>query len=132
MLLANTEVAKFIYSKKLPCVNRIHEYPEQSKLENLRDFLKIMGYELDISEDKLKSSLNEISKIIKGKPEENMISTLITRTQKKAVYSTKNAGHFGLNFEYYCHFTSPIRRFADYLVHLILTEALGNNGYPIK
>ena len=90
------------------------------------------GYNIDISdENKIKSVLNKLLLDINGTPEENIISSLIIRTQSKAIYGIENCGHFGLGFEDYCHFTSPIRRMADVIVHRQLTTAVGNGGYPI-
>ena len=131
MLLANREVAKFIKSKNLPCVNRIHETPDLDKIEKIKDFVYRMGYEF-IVDDNLKSNLNKLIKDVKDTPEENIVTTLITRAQKKAIYSTKNISHYGLGFKDYSHFTSPIRRYSDVLTHRLLSLALGNDGYPIK
>lgn len=132
MLLANKEVAKFIKSKSLPCVNRVHESPDLEKIEQIKNFVFRIGYEFDVDGDNLKSSLNQLIKDVKDTPEENIVTTLITRAQKKAIYSTKNIPHYGLGFKDYSHFTSPIRRFSDILTHRLLSLALGNDGYPIK
>ena len=133
MLLANKEVAIFIKSKGYPCVNRAHKKPDTDKLETLKHFVKQFGYELDLSDsEKIKQSLNKLLIDSKDSVESNMISTLITRTQQKAFYTTKNLGHYGLGFKDYSHFTSPIRRYSDIMTHRLLGQALGNNGYPIK
>ena len=133
MLLANKEVAKFIKSKGYPCINRVHEYPDETKLSLLKDFVIQFGYNLNINNtEDIKGSLNKLLNDCKGKPEENVISNLVTRTQQKAFYSTKNIGHYGLGFKDYSHFTSPIRRYSDIMTHRLLGQALGNNGYPIK
>lgn len=133
MLLANKYVAKFLKSKNIPSINRIHEKPSQEKLETLKSFVLTLGYNIDVSdENKIKSVLNKLLLDIKGTLEENIISSLVIRTQSKAIYSAENLSHFGLGFEDYCHFTSPIRRMADILSHRQLASALGNNGYIIK
>ena len=133
MLLANKEVAKVIKSKGYPCINRVHESPDETKLNSLKDFVIQFGYSLNINNSKeIKKSLNKLLNDSKGKPEENVISNLVTRTQQKAFYSTKNIGHYGLGFKDYSHFTSPIRRYSDIMTHRLLGQALGNNGYPIK
>ena len=91
------------------------------------------GYELEISDpDTTKVELNKLLKDIKDTPEENIISTFVMRSQKKAYYSTEEIGHYGLSFDDYSHFTSPIRRYSDILTHRLLTMALGNDGYPTK
>ena len=134
MLLANMEVAKFIKSKNLPCVNRIHESPDIIKIQQVKDFVSKMGYELDVREENIKESLNKLVREVKGTNEENIVNALITRSQKKALYSTRDIGHFGLGFKngHYCHYTSCIRRYSDVLIHRILSLALGNDGYPKK
>ena len=131
MLLANKEVSMFIKSKNLPCVNRVHETPDPDKIEQIRNYVSKIGYEFGTDDD-IKGNLNRLIKEVKDTPEENIITTLITRAQKKAIYSTKNLGHYGLGFKDYSHFTSPIRRFSDILTHRLLSLALGNEGYPIK
>ena len=133
MLLANKEVAKFIKSKELPCVNRVHPSPDDEKLLNLKKVAFNFGHELEISDpETTKDELNKLVKKIKDKPEENILSTLVIRSMKKAYYSTEEIGHYGLDFEDYTHFTSPIRRYSDNLTHRLLTLALGNDGYPRK
>ncbi len=128
MLLANKEVAKFIKSKGLPCVNRVHESPDPDKIEQIKNFVSKIGYDFVI-DDNIKENLNKLIREVKDTPEENIITTLITRAQKKAIYSTKNIPHYGLGFKDYSHFTSPIRRYSDILTHRLLSLALGNDGY---
>ena len=134
MLLSNRRVAKYIYDydKKHNggVVNglmyRVHDVPDKDKIEDLRVFLKALGYNLIISKDGSISSqhINELLDAVKNKPEESMVSTATIRTMSKALYSTANSGHFGLAFEYYTHFTSPIRRYPDLVVHRILETFL--------
>lgn len=131
MLLANKEVAKFVKSKELPCVNRVHPTPDDEKLIILKKVAMNFGHELEISDpETTKDEINKLIKKIKDTPEENILSTLVIRSQKKAYYSTEEIGHYGLSFEDYSHFTSPIRRYSDVLTHRLLTLALGNDGYP--
>ena len=133
MLLANKEVAKFIKSKELPCVNRVHPTPDDEKLLNLKKVAMNFGHELEISDpETTKDELNKLIKKIKDTPEESLLSTLVIRSMKKAYYSTEEIGHYGLDFEDYTHFTSPIRRYSDNLTMRLLTIALGNDGYPKK
>ena len=131
MLLANREVSAFITKKhpKLNCIYRIHDSPDTEKIKDLKSIIKKNGYDIDISSDKkLRSSLNTLLENIKGKPEQNMIDLLAIRCMSKAQYSTENIGHYGLAFEYYSHFTSPIRRYADLIIHRLLFKGLTKNN----
>lgn len=133
MLLANKETSKFIKSKGLPCINRAHEKPNEDKLESLKEFVKQFGYEIKTSNpEEIKSSINKMMEDSKNTSEANIISNLVTRTQQKAYYTTRNVSHYGLDFQDYSHFTSPIRRYSDVLIHRILAIAIGNDGYNIK
>jgi len=128
MLLANREVAKFIKSKNLPCVNRIHEEPLVDKLEQIKNFVSTMGYNFEIGNtpDKTKLAINKLMTDVKGTNEENIVTSLIVRAQMKAKYSTENIGHYGLGFQDYSHFTSPIRRYSDLKIHRLLSIAIGD------
>lgn len=138
MLLANKEVAEFIFKaskskqeKRNPFIYRIHDVPDKEKISQLAIFLKALGYELEIKEKGLTAKdLQMLFKLIEGKSEESMIKTAAIRSMSKAIYSTKNIGHFGLAFEYYTHFTSPIRRYADLLVHRLLEKHLQDKSIP--
>jgi len=130
MLLANRKVAAFIGKKQAKekpktFVYRIHDMPSPEKLNTFIEFLGKLGYSLKInSQESLARSFNNLFKQIAGKGEENMIETIAIRTMAKAEYSTDNIGHYGLAFKYYTHFTSPIRRYPDLMVHRLLEHYL--------
>ena len=127
MLLANRKVAEFIGKKEKPksFVYRVHEKPADDKLESLNNFISRFGYKLKMNSQKaITDSINNLLEDIKGKKENNIISTLAIRAMSKAEYTVDNVGHYGLSFEYYTHFTSPIRRYPDVLVHRLLTSYL--------
>jgi len=122
MLLANKKVAGFINKKKpvKPFIYRVHDEPDNEKIKNLKEIVNTFGYKLNTTNKELSKSLNNLLNNIKGKPEQNMIETLTLRCMSKALYTTNNIGHYGLSFENYSHFTSPIRRYPDVLTHRLL------------
>jgi len=131
MLLANRHVAKFINDKKLPMVNRAHDKPDEDKLNSLKEFIKQFGYEIKTQDPvEITRTLNQLLEDVKGKPEENMINNLVVRTMQKADYRTQNIGHYGLGFKDYAHFTSPIRRYPDVMVHRLLARYLESKPEP--
>ena len=123
MLLANRKVSEFIgkQSPKKTFVYRVHDEPKQDKLEQLKTVVARFGYKLDFRDKtNIASSLNKLLKAVVGKKEQNLVDTLTIRTMSKAEYTTQNIGHYGLSFEYYSHFTSPIRRYPDVMAHRLL------------
>jgi ribonuclease R/exosome complex exonuclease DIS3/RRP44 len=121
MLLANRKVAEFIGKQKKTFIYRIHDEPNDDKLFGLQSLISRFGYKLDLRNKKdISKSLNQLMQDVNGKKEQNLIDTLAIRTMSKASYSTDNIGHYGLAFDYYSHFTSPIRRYPDVMVHRLL------------
>ncbi len=130
MLLANQSVATWVgkrSGKPVPFIYRVHDLPDKNKLNELADIARLLGYTLDVSTPrKTAKSLNRLLHQVKEKTEEYLLTTLAIRTMAKAVYSTNNIRHFGLGFSYYTHFTSPIRRYPDLMVHRILARMLAH------
>jgi ribonuclease R len=138
MLLANRTIAEYVSRIKInqepvPFPYRIHDTPDDEKLKPFVAFAKKFGYTFNMHDDAaVAKSFNELLKDVSGKPEQHVLEQLGIRTMAKAVYTSKNIGHYGLGFEHYCHFTSPIRRYPDVLVHRILQECLDKNLKPDK
>lgn len=130
MLLANRAVAEFVGKikvdkKPVPFPYRVHDTPDKEKLTPFIEFAKKYGHTFDLeSPQAIARSFNQMLADVKGKPEQHVLEQLGIRTMAKAVYTTDNIGHYGLGFENYCHFTSPIRRYPDVMVHRILQECL--------
>jgi ribonuclease R len=138
MLLANRYVAENISKIKLkekpvPFPYRIHDDPDEEKLLPFVAFAKKFGHKFDVSSpDAIASSFNQLLQDVHGKPEQHVLEQLGIRTMAKAKYTTENVGHYGLGFEHYCHFTSPIRRYPDIMAHRILQQILDNHIVPDK
>ena len=138
MLLANRTIAEYVSRIKInqepvPFPYRIHDTPSDEKLKPFAAFSKKFGYTFDIHDDAaVAKSFNNLLKDVSGKPEQHVLEQLGIRTMAKAIYTSKNVGHYGLGFEHYCHFTSPIRRYPDVMVHRILQECLDKNLKPDK
>jgi ribonuclease R len=130
MLMANRTVAGHLIERNFPFLHRIHEPPDEDKLRDLVDFTLGFGcYSLvkrKITSKHLQDLLNEV----KDRPEERLISTVVLRSMKQALYSEQNMGHFALAFKEYCHFTSPIRRYPDLVVHRMVRESLKHKSLP--
>ncbi len=124
MIAANEAVAEFMEGKKLPAIYRIHETPNPEKMADFKALSYHFGYKLPPIDKITPKKLAEIVKQAKGKPEERLINTVLLRSLKQAIYSTENLGHFGLASTCYTHFTSPIRRYPDLIVHRLLEKAL--------
>jgi ribonuclease R len=131
MLLANQKVSEHIYKlcrdkgRDAAFIYRIHDVPNPDKIEELSLFIHALGYEFETNHGQVHAKeINKLLKDIEGKPEENLIKTATIRSMAKAIYSTKNIGHFGLAFKYYTHFTSPIRRYPDLMAHRMLRRHL--------
>lgn len=138
MLLANRTVAENISKlkvngKPLPFPYRTHDDPDEEKLVPFAAFAKKFGHKFDTSSpEAIATSFNQLLKDVNGKPEQHVLEQLGIRTMAKAKYTTENVGHYGLGFEHYCHFTSPIRRYPDVQVHRILFDVLNSNIHPDK
>lgn len=138
MLLANRTVAEYVGNirykdKAVPFPYRVHDVPDEDKLKMFSVFAAHFGVKFDLSApENIAISFNKMLQTVQGKPEQHVLEQLGIRTMSKAVYTTENIGHYGLGFEHYCHFTSPIRRYPDVLVHRILQECLENDIHPVK
>jgi ribonuclease R len=138
MLLANRTVAENISKlkvnhKPLPFPYRTHDDPDEEKLVPFAAFAKKFGHKFDTSSpDAIAASFNQLLKDAHGRPEQHVLEQLGIRTMAKAKYTTENVGHYGLGFENYCHFTSPIRRYPDIMVHRILQDVINNEAKPDK
>lgn len=128
MLAANETIAEKFYWLKAPFIYRVHEEPDLEKVNELNKLLFNFGYKIHVKEGKIyPAEFSKILKEVEGKPEEKIVSNMILRTLKVAVYDSENKGHFGIASQYYCHFTSPIRRYPDLFIHRIISKYLKND-----
>lgn len=132
MLTANETVAEKFYWLDAPFIYRVHEVPDEEKIDELNKFLWNLGYKIKGNKDNIHpKAFAEVLEEVKGKPEERVVSNLVLRTLKVARYEAENKGHFGIASKYYCHFTSPIRRYPDLFIHRIISKYLEEN-YQLK
>lgn len=129
MLAANVAVAKYLASKEIPAMYRVHEPPDELKIGMLQNFITNFGSKAKFSGTKLQKQLTKALHEFQGKPQHDVIHILTLRSMSQAKYTIDNLGHFGLGFDYYTHFTSPIRRYPDLIVHRLLKNQLGVPGY---
>lgn len=128
MLIANETIAEHFFWLDVPFVYRVHEAPSVEKIEEFKRFIRSFGLMLKGNPEKIHpKALNEIIKKVEGNPEEHVVNTVMLRSMKKAFYDVECQGHFGLGVKYYCHFTSPIRRYPDLIIHRIIKECLKEN-----
>ncbi|MCM4172492.1 ribonuclease R [Arenibacter sp. TNZ] len=133
MLLANRKVARYIGTQKpvKTFVYRVHDEPNEDKLMALNGIISRFGHQLNFKDKKsISDSLNQLLEDVKGKKEQNLVDTLAIRSMSKAIYTVDNIGHYGLAFDYYTHFTSPIRRYPDVMVHRLLQHYLDGGESP--
>ena len=133
MLAANEAVARYVSDREAPLLYRIHEAPDPEKLQELREFARNFGHDLRLQDSQVRpGQLQELLSEVEGQAEERLINQVLLRAMQQARYSPENAGHFGLAAENYCHFTSPIRRYPDLIVHRILREVILHEGLPAR
>lgn len=130
MLITNETIAEHIHWAQIPFIYRIHEEPDSEKITGFNKFIHNFGYSLKGIQEIHPKELQSLMNSVKGKKEENLINTLLLRSLKKAKYSSEVEGHFGLAARYYCHFTSPIRRYSDLKIHSIIKKYINGKLHP--
>ena len=131
MLLCNETVAENFGWGDFPFIFRVHDKPDPDKMSDLNTFLKSIGYGLKSPGNVHPAELQKLVALVKGRPVEHLVNTVVLRSLKKAIYSPVNSGHFGLSSEHYCHFTSPIRRYPDLMIHRLIKKKLNMGEYKI-
>jgi ribonuclease R len=126
MIAANVAAADWLLAKKIPAIYRVHEPPSEEKLEDLKTFLQLSGYSLHVGAGIRAAHFNRVLRASADKPEAPVIHTAVLRSQMQAYYAAENLGHFGLSLQKYTHFTSPIRRYSDLVVHRALVSAMND------
>ncbi|MCP5350981.1 MAG: ribonuclease R [Oceanospirillaceae bacterium] len=126
MLCANVATAQFLQKHKIPALYRVHEGPTANKIENLRSYLSELGFQLGGGQDPTPEDYLEVMQRIADRPDAHLIQVMLLRSMSQAVYQPENRGHFGLNYPAYTHFTSPIRRYPDLMVHRAIRSAIRN------
>ena len=133
MIAANETVAQHMYELEAPFIYRIHEPPNEEDLVNLNEFLNALGYKVESNHNKVSpKSYQQVVDAVKGKPEEKSVNTVLLRSMKHAAYADICKGHFGLASEHYAHFTSPIRRYPDLVIHRIICESIARGAFEEK
>jgi ribonuclease R len=128
MLMANVATARYLKWHKMPVVYRVHESPMEERLQNLRTFLSDFGLTLGGGDEPTAHDFAEVASKVKGEAYEHLVQTVLLRSMNQAVYQPENKGHFGLNYEHYTHFTSPIRRYPDLLIHRAIRHVWTKQG----
>lgn len=128
MLMANVATARYLKWHKIPMLYRVHEQPLEERLTNLRTFLSDFGLTLEGGETPTAHNFAAVAEAVEGEPHQHLVQTVLLRSMNQAVYQPENKGHFGLNFEHYAHFTSPIRRYPDLLIHRGIRHAWTKQG----
>jgi len=124
MIAANETVARFLTERETGCIYRVHEVPPEEKLKEFALLLHNLGYKVNISKNASTGKLGKVVDAARGKPEERLINNMLLRSMSQAMYGDENLGHYGLASKCYCHFTSPIRRYPDLIVHRLLGRAI--------
>jgi ribonuclease R len=132
MLVCNETIAEHMFWTSIPFVYRIHEDPDEEKLMRFNEFVHNLGYAVKWGQETHPKALQDIIEKVRGKKEETVVSTLLLRSMKQARYSPECVGHFGLAARYYCHFTSPIRRYPDLIIHRIIKEFINGKLNEIR
>ena len=128
MLMANVATARYLKWHKMPMLYRVHETPSEERLKNLRTFLTDFGLQLEGGDEPTAQDYAAVIDQVKGQPYEHLVQTVLLRSMSQAVYQPENKGHFGLNYEHYTHFTSPIRRYTDLLIHRAISHVWTKKG----